>query len=238
MIFGIANMYPDQNLPRDLIVKNEFTSIYIPTSVPKARESFLYDKKAVVVALYAAAKFGNVDAVAAIAHFYLEGLIEDDERFEKAAAWGNKAANAGSGYGFWVLAWTMLETRRPIDSFNAMERGAALQFSPAVYGLGKFYEYGIGVPQDLPMARACYKEALALGYRGLATWSLLNLYVGGQFGIGLALIGGLLRPIAKIAMAFGVVFSSKTDTKHLSYFWNWQNEFKEPHGKTSSRNRL
>ena len=226
-------MYPGQRLPNDLAVRDRVERIYISKSVPRAHRTFQLDRKTAVSALHRAAESGDADAAAAIGHLYLCELIEDDERFEKAAAWAGKAANAGSGYGFWVLAWTMLEMRRRVDSFNAMERGAALQFPPAIYGLGKFYEHKIGVPQDLVMARACFKEALILGYRGLARWSLLNLYVGGHFGIGRVLFGALLRPIARVAMVFGAVFSSVMSTEYLSYEWNWQNEFKGQHHQIS-----
>jgi TPR repeat protein len=217
-------MYPDEELDIALIEVGEPDLIYFSSSLYDAKRYYDVDTKQSFAECTIAAKRGNGDASATVGHFYLNGTIVDRDRLLKAEAWARKAVELESAYGYWVLAWVLIEKRRSAEGVNAMETSAAMQFPSALYCMGLFYEEGIWISADANRARQCYVEARALGF-GYATWAILNLYVSGKFGLGRFLFGTVARPFAHFRWMIWAVFSESYAKDKLS-FGNYD-QFKE-----------
>jgi TPR repeat protein len=200
-------MYPNEELDRDLIIVGDLDLIYFADSLEEANRSYALDTKKSFADSVNAARKGNADASASVAHFYLNGTIVDRERLGKAEAWARKAAELDSAYGYWVLSWVLIEKFRPAEGVNAMEAAADLQFSPALYCMGIFYEEGIWIASDINRARQCYLEARTLGF-SYASWAVLNLDITGKFGLGRYLYASVARPFAHFWWMIWVFFSS------------------------------
>jgi TPR repeat protein len=213
---SIANMYPNEELDIAVIEVGELDLIYFASSLYDAKRHYDIDTKQSFSECIVAAKRGNADANATVAHFYLNDTIIDRDRTLKAEAWAKKAVELGSAYGYWVLAWVLIEKRRPAEGVNAMETAAAMQFPSALYCMGLFYEEGVWVTADVIRARQCYADARKLGF-GYASWAILNLYVSGKFGLGRFLFGIVARPFAHFRWMIWVVFSGMYTREKLSF---------------------
>lgn len=111
------------------------------------------DAAGAIALLKAAAHQGNPDAMLSLGHCAADGLGMPRSAVV-AADWYRKAAEKGNGpaeNALGVLLWSGADGV-PVDHGQAVgwfKRAAAAGLGPAQYNLGKAYEAGIGIPQNL-----------------------------------------------------------------------------------------
>lgn len=83
---------------------------------------------------------------------------------QQATIWFRRAADGGSPDGAFELA-KLFEGQREYDkAFEQYERAAATSYGPALYRLGRMYEFGKGVVKSIDKALFYYESAAAQGH--------------------------------------------------------------------------
>ena len=121
------------------------------------------DLEQAVLWYWAAGKNDDVEAQLALGHIYAEGRgVERD--YAEAATWYRKAAEAGLGDAQHALGILYYEGRGvekdPSLALHWLTRAAEDgNIADAWYRVGRFHEFGEGVPEDLAQAVWCYDKA-------------------------------------------------------------------------------
>lgn len=128
--------------------------------------------------------------------------------FEEAERYYAQSMDAGSEMGAYYLGALRLRQDRVPEAVSVLEVSASRAFAPAMYRLGRLYETGYGVPEDIAKAENLFRRAAELGN----IWARRRIAVRmikGNCGLGRVLPG---------LMEFGAVILSaaKSACKDLS----------------------
>jgi uncharacterized protein len=109
------------------------------------------------------AEGGSLGAQLRIGWMYHKGKgVKQD--LEHARWWYHKAAESGDPAGQFYLG-TLHKTKKEYEqAVDWFEKAAAQAYLPALYTLGKMFEYGTGVPKDRMKATSYFTKAAQSGH--------------------------------------------------------------------------
>ena len=183
----------------------DYALVYIPDGEEKTRFWFLSRRarEAFFVA-WEQANSESTDACAVVAYMFLMGYVSRDDSRLQAEYWARKSADGGNDYGYWVLAWVLLESGRTTEGMEMMLRSADGLFPAALYDLGQFWMNGVIVKQDAEFAMALLSRAARSGHHG-SKYAVNELRRRGRFGLLGLLSGWAIWPIDWMASK-GILF--------------------------------
>jgi len=201
---------------RDVTFQGPLATIYIADNIPDARENYVTAIGKSYAALLRAARNGNGDASAAIAHMYLNRSIKCDDYLEEAINLASAAIESGSEYGKWVMGWALMEQRQAKEGIKYLSDALSHNFAPAAQDLGVIYQMGWGVPKDETTSRDYFRVAKKLGHIN-AQYYLLSLNVSGRFGLVRAFFSWMARPFAKLRWNVAVMTGRPLTQQKIAY---------------------
>jgi TPR repeat protein len=89
------------------------------------------------------------------------GLEKDPVDGEK---WLRKSAECGSIEGLYALARLLRDSGRDAEAMGLFKQAAELGYSPAMFGAGWGYYFGLGVDRDIDRAYEYFKKAADAGH--------------------------------------------------------------------------
>lgn len=109
------------------------------------------------------AEGGSLGAQLRVGWMYHKGKgVKQD--LEQARWWYNKAAESGDPAGQFYLG-TLHKTKKEYEqAVEWFEKAASQAYMPALYALGKMFEYGTGVPKDRMKATNYFTKAAQYGH--------------------------------------------------------------------------
>ncbi len=158
------------------------------------------------------ADLGTTWAAAILGFLELKGGLSGQARLDRAEQRCLPAARAGDSYAQYVLAWILLELRRPEEAFQWMNRAAAVgNFLPAWADLGRFTLGGVGlrhpsVARGIDILWSAHRR----GHQA-ALLFICDTYRRGRCGLARRAVGYLMSPYALIRFYFALLLHPFTE---------------------------
>ena len=106
---------------------------------------------------------GSVDSQIFLGWMYQQG-IGTNQDFNEAENWYNKAASCDSAEALFYLGKLNAVRGDETSARKFYEDSAKHSYSPALFRLGWYYEFGKGIPKDINKALDYYTSASNLGH--------------------------------------------------------------------------
>jgi len=124
---------------------------------------------------------GSIASMLDLAYAYANGLGVQVDLYI-AEAWYRRAMEAGSPYGSYGVGAMNSRKKDFGKALQAFRAGAASDFVPSLYRMGRIYKRGLGVEANPAQAREFWQRASDLGHVR-AKRDLAFMLMSGKFGI-------------------------------------------------------